>query len=65
MAIIDDKSKHEFIASGATKCPYCGKDQLSGGAFQADGTRAFQELTCPGCGERCEAVYDLSDVNAC
>jgi transposase-like protein len=60
---LSEEQVRKFIFSGGERCPECGQDQLEGGPFQVDGSRAFQELSCNHCDKAWESEYTLTGVN--
>jgi transcription elongation factor Elf1 len=49
-----------YIATGGTKCPFCGSEDIEGGSVQVDAGSAWQHVDCKGCGEAWDDVYTLA-----
>jgi transcription elongation factor Elf1 len=50
----------KYEASGCSRCPKCGSEDLEGGRPQVDSSSAWQTVTCNGCGFEIVDVYNFS-----
>ena len=62
MAELTGKQKQDYIESGGNRCPHCGSDNIEGGSFNTDSSKAWQGVWCVNCHEEWVDVYTLSDV---
>lgn len=53
-------TNEEYVAKGGNACPFCGSGHLEGDAIQSEGAKAWQEITCNGCGKVWQDVYQLT-----
>lgn len=53
------KATADYIASGGTKCPFCGSYDITGGSVEIDAGIAWQEVSCSGCEKTWRDDYSL------
>ena len=51
-----------YVDGGGEACPFCGALNLSGDGIDIEYGQAFQEITCPECGEVWTDVYFLDHI---
>jgi transcription elongation factor Elf1 len=51
-----------YVASGGTKCPFCGSENISGESVQTDAGYAWQSVTCDACDTSWDDIYTLTGV---
>lgn len=58
------KQKQAYLNHGANACPYCESTEITAGAFEVEGTHAWQPVEClnPQCGATWNDIYKLVDV---
>jgi hypothetical protein len=52
----------EYLAGGGVSCPFCGSQELDGKYYDLDWGRAYQKVTCQGCGRSWHDGYTLDSV---
>ena len=55
-------SDKEYISGGGLKCPYCGGDEITGGAVDIGGGGATQVCSCGDCGKEWSDLYTLTEI---
>lgn len=49
-----------YVRAGGLKCPFCGSEEIEGGAWNADAGYATQEMSCNDCDEDWLDQYQLA-----
>jgi hypothetical protein len=63
MPRLSEEQRKAYVAKGGVRCPYCGAEDISGGAYNGDAGYVTQEVSCVDCAEEWQEVYTLSDVD--
>lgn len=52
----------QYIKQGAGLCPFCESVEISGDGVEINGTEAYQEVYCCGCGAVWQDIYKLAEL---
>ena len=50
----------QYVATGGTKCPFCGSEDIEGTSIDVDAGIASQEMSCNECDEGWTDEYTLT-----
>ena len=59
MSRVTTEMTKRYLKGGATRCPFCGSDQIEGDGFDVENLHAWQEMTCLCCDADWRDVYRL------
>jgi hypothetical protein len=61
--MLSDEQKQAYLKANH-KCPYCGCDDISGGSYDYDGDKVYQDVRClhPACGRTWTDEYTLTGL---
>jgi len=55
------KQQAEYIKNPNT-CPYCGSEELSGGACEQDDNYGWRDVSCDTCNRRWQDLFTLTGI---
>jgi uncharacterized protein (DUF983 family) len=60
--MLTKQQKQAYLASGGSRCPFCGESQLEGGFVEVTTDGASQPITCLSCGRTWHDVHRRADI---
>ena len=60
---LKDGFEKRYVESGGIECPVCHCQNVSAGPIEADGSTAYSNVECKGCGSTWTDIYKLVSVD--
>jgi hypothetical protein len=61
--VLGEGAQRRYLETGGARCPFCGNGLIDGHQVEVEAGSAYQEVTCPECGEAWKDCYTLTSID--